>query len=62
MRQAQFKSKAQTKLAGIVRLEKYKHECPALKKYWEKYVTAPQLKTPNLDDHSAYLVFLLRNQ
>ena len=55
--QAEFRAMTQTKLAGIVQ-----QECPALKKYQERHVSSHQLKTLNLDNHSAYVVLLLWNQ
>ena len=51
----EFQHMAQLKLATIVQKEKYDLECPELKRYQKKHVSAIQWQSQNLDDHSAYL-------
>ena len=50
------------KLADIVWLEKHEIDYSALKKYWRWHVTEAQMKSQNLDDHSAYLTAICRDQ
>ena len=61
-REKEDKELTRQKLLDQYRREKYSYECLELREYRRKHITLEQMKSVNLDDHSAYLTLIQQDK
>ena len=62
IKDAEFQTMAQVKLANIIWFEKYRVDHLVLKRYWRHHIDESWMQASNMDDHSAYLTAICQQK